>query len=387
MLNALQAYLKKPATIIGIVTAMMFQVIFSIIWMTGYAGVTDNTKHLKIAIVNEDNGTGAKVIDQLKENLPFQLLTDNAYDSARQRLERREVQMVLHIPGDFTKQLQTPGQKAQIEYTINESNPALIKTMMQGVANGVTATVNKEAVAAGAQAVLTQANIPAQQAQGMAQGLAEKVTGQLEYIHPVNGMANQMIPMMLVLASFVGAMIMGMNIQQATGMMGHSIGKWSKFAARMTINVISAVFIALVGTSLVLSLGGTSAGGFLSMWLFQTLFLLTFMIFSQMFLILFGMAGMLFNITMLSVQLVSSGAMVPRELLSDFYLKLSEYLPATYAVRGIMNIVYDGSGASAEAWNLVMIMLVCGLIGAAVTGIRRQAVPVPSRAEAGLTRA
>ncbi len=47
--------------------------------------------------------------------------------------------MVLHIPAEFTKQLQTPGQQAKINYTINESNPALIKSMMQSVAGGVTA--------------------------------------------------------------------------------------------------------------------------------------------------------------------------------------------------------------------------------------------------------
>ncbi len=61
MLQALQAYLKKPATKIGIMTAMMFQIIFSLIWMTGYEGVNDNTKQLKIAVVNDDPGFGRKV--------------------------------------------------------------------------------------------------------------------------------------------------------------------------------------------------------------------------------------------------------------------------------------------------------------------------------------
>lgn len=72
-------------------------------------------------------------------------------------LNGREVQMVLHIPAEFTKQLQTPGQQAKINYTINESNPALIKSMMQSVAGGVTASVGKEAAIAGAQAILVQA--------------------------------------------------------------------------------------------------------------------------------------------------------------------------------------------------------------------------------------
>ncbi|UUZ90429.1 ABC transporter permease [Paenibacillus sp. P25] len=53
-------------------------------------------------------------------------------DEAKERLNSREVQMVLHIPADFSQAVQKPGQKGQIDYLINESNPALIKSIMQG---------------------------------------------------------------------------------------------------------------------------------------------------------------------------------------------------------------------------------------------------------------
>ncbi|ULL18756.1 DUF3533 domain-containing protein [Paenibacillus sp. H1-7] len=385
MLPALREYLKRPTTIIGIVTAMMFQIIFSVIWMTGYAGVTDNTRHLKIAVVNEDSGMGRTIAEKVKASLPFEIREEASHTEALAQLERRDVQMVLHIPADFTRQLQSAGQKGQIGYTINESNPALIKSIMQGVANGITTTVNKEAAAAGAQAVLAQTNMAPQQAQGIAQGIADKVQGAIEYTHPVRNMANQMIPMMLVLASFVGTMIMGMNLQQSTLSIPSTelTGKWGKFGARMIINIASSVVIALVGCSLVMALGGESAGGFVAMWLFQTLFLFTFMLFSQLFLLAFGMAGMLFNIAMLSVQLVSSGAMVPRELLSSFYLTLSDYLPATYAVEGMMNILFGGPGAGSDAGALAIIALVCGGLATAAVGLRKEtgARTAPSRPE------
>jgi YhgE/Pip-like protein len=381
MLQAVQAYLKKPATIVGIVTAMMFQIIFSLVWMTGYQGITDNTRNLKIAVVNEDQGLGKKVAEQLAGVLPFQLEATATVEEAKEKLNQRKVQMVLHIPADFSKQLQSPGQKGQISYTINESNPALIKSMMQSVAGGVTASVNKEAAVSGAQAVLTQANMPQQQAQGVAQGLVDKVASSFEYTNPVQGMNNQMVPMMMVLASFVGAMIMGMNLQQATGMIGPAVSKWNKFGARVGINVVSAVVIALIGSSLVVALGGQTAGGFITLWLFQSLFLMTFMFFSQMFLILFGMAGMLFNIAMLSIQLVSSGAMVPRELLGSFYYQLSSLFPATYAVEGGMNILFGGPSASADASALVLILVVCAAVGMLATAMRKEA-PVPALAAA-----
>lgn len=372
MLQALRAYLKKPPTIIGIVTAMMFQIIFSLVWMSGYQGVNENVKQLKIAVVNEDQGVGKRVEEQLVASLPFRMISEPSLSRAQEQLNNREVQMVLHLPADFSKQLQAQGQKGRIDYYINESNPALIKSIMQGVANGVTATVGKEAAAMGMQAVLVQANMPTAQAQSVAQGISDKVQSNIESINPVQGMHNQMVPMMMVLASFVGAMIMGMNVQQATAMLGPNFSRWSKFGARVIINVVSAVFIALIGSSLVIAMGGQTAAGFVSLWLFQALFLMAFMFFSQMFLIVFGMAGMLFNIAMLSIQLVSSGAMVPRELLGGFYHTFSEYLPATYAVDGGMNLLFGGPSVSGDAGALVAIMLCCLIVGLAATGLRRE---------------
>lgn len=371
MLQALRAYLKKPATIIGIVTAMMFQVIFSLIWMTGYEGVYDNTNHLKIAVVNEDPGLGGKLEELLAKSLPFQVVNISSAEQAKAMLNEREIQMVMHIPADFSNRVRTPGQQAKIHYTINESNPPLIKSMMQSAADSVTASVSKEAMALGAQAILTKAQAPAPEVLETAQGLTDRVGSQFDYTNRVQGMNNQMVPMMMVLASFVGAMIMGMNLQQATGMLGSGYSKWHKFGARVFINVTSALVIALIGSSLVHALGGQMSAGFVTFWLFQALFLMTFMFFTQMFLIVFGMGGMLLNISMLSIQLVSSGAMVPRELLGSFYFSISEYLPATYAVEGGMNLLFGGPEAGSDAVALAFIMLICASIGLLATGMRK----------------
>ncbi|MFK7694436.1 YhgE/Pip domain-containing protein [Paenibacillus sp. HJGM_3] len=375
MLQALQAFLKKPTTIIGVATALMFQVIFSLVWMTGYDGITDNASHLKISVVNEDPGVGKQVSQNLQQNLPFQLQSASTLEEAKQQLDNRDVQMVLYIPADFSKQLQTAGQKGQLQYWINESNPALIKSMMQSVAATVTASVNKEAIATGAEAVLTQMNAPAAQAKGMAQGLAEKVVADMHYTNPVSGMSNQMIPMMMVLASYVGSMIMAMNVQVSSNMIGAAFSRFQKFGARALLNIVSAVVIALVGSSLVLLMGGHAAKGFLVMWGFETLFLMCFMFFAQIFLLLFGNAGMLFNIMVLSAQLVSSGAMVPRELLSSFYHGLSGYLPATYAVEGNMNLLFGGPSVSGPSWSLVAIMLVSIVVGLLITALRKEKAP------------
>lgn len=103
----------------------------------------------------------------------------------------------------------------------------MMKPVMQAVAGNVTATVNNEAVAAGASAALTQMspNLPAEQAGNIAQGLANKVTSDIQSTNKVKDMPNQMLPMMLVLASIVGTMIMGMNFSVSTNILGASVSK------------------------------------------------------------------------------------------------------------------------------------------------------------------
>lgn len=362
--SSIAAFLKPATTKVGIITAITFQLLFSIIWMTGYSGVSDNTKNLKIAIVNEDQAMGGKIVQSLQSNLPFQTEVIASNEEAQSKLNLREVQMVMHISPDFSKKLQTPGQTAPITYTVNESNPSMTKSVMQAVAGNITATVNKEAVAAGASAVLTQMNpqLPAEQATQIAQGLASKVSSDIQSTNKVKDMPNQMLPMMLVLASIVGTMIMGMNFSVTTNLLGASLSKTQKMAARIGITVVAAIVVGLISAIMVVSLGGHVDKGFVALWGFESLFLLTFALVAQMFLTLFGNAGMLFNIAMLSLQLVSSGAIVPRELLSDFYHSISNFFPATYAVNGLMNILFGGPGVGSEVGFLFVIAAVALVI-------------------------
>ncbi|TYP68650.1 YhgE/Pip domain-containing protein [Paenibacillus methanolicus] len=382
--NVLKAFLSKPTTKVGIITALMFQVIFAVIWMTGYSGVSDpeRLKQLNVGIVALDTKMGPQIAEQLKQSLPVTTLTVAAEEEAARMLNDRELQMVVTIPADFSTSASSQEGKAAIQYYINESNPQMIKSVMNSMAAQITSTVNKFAVTQGVQAVLTGAKFPAEQAAGAASALSERVTSDIQYSNVVDGMNNQMVPMMLVLASYVGSMLLGMNMQQSSMMLAGSFGRWQRFAARCIINVGAAVIVSLVGSSLVLALGGQSSHGFLAMWGFQALFVLTFMFLAQLFLLLFGMGGMLFNIIMLSIQLVSSGAMMPRELLPDFYHAISVVFPATYAVEGLMDLLFGGPGAGGAVLGLIVIAAASLLLGAGAVALRKGPAPQLAPAKA-----
>lgn len=374
---ALKAFLKKPTTWIGIVTALMFQLIFSVVWMTGYNGVSDRLNRLHVGIVNEDAGIGSQVAQQLQSSLPVHTELFANMEAAREKLNDRELQMVIRIPSSFSADASDASKTASIQYMLNESNPATIKSMMTAVADQVTSSVNKLAVGQGIAQTLTQARMPADQASAAAGSLSERVVSDIQSINPVEGMNNQMVPMMMVLASFVGAMIMSMNMEQSSmGVaMATGAGKWSRFAARAWINIGAAVVVSLIGSLMVMAFGGQTEEGFLALWGIVFIVLLTFLFVSQMFLLLFGMAGMLFNVLALSAQLVSSGAMVPRELLPNFYVSLGDMLPATYAVRGLMDVLFGGGGLGESFGILALIAAIAVAVGALAVALKPQKLP------------
>ncbi|AHV97934.1 YhgE/Pip domain-containing protein [Paenibacillus sabinae] len=384
-MNTVRELLKMKTTIIGIAVALLFQLLFSIIWMTGYEGMSDRVNKLSIAVVNEDAQSGAVIAKQLSAGLPVHVETAADMASARERLEDRDIQMIVHIPAEFTSLVAERDSKASIQYVVNESNPAMIKSIMTSIASQVTAAANKQAIAASAQTVLSQ-GMPAEKAAAMSVPLSERVISDIQSVNIVDGTNNQMVPMMMVLASFVGAMIMAQNLELSMTAISARTGRWQRLGARIAITIPAAIIVSLVGTSLVMLLGGQVEQGFWALWGYQTLFVLTFMIVAQSLLVLLGTAGMLINIALLSVQLVSSGAMMPREMLSSFYLNLGSVLPATYAVEGLMNLLFGGPGIGGDAAALFIIAGVMALVMIGMTALRREPASNTAAASAGQTR-
>ncbi|MCI3923096.1 DUF3533 domain-containing protein [Paenibacillus sp. TRM 82003] len=372
-----RAFFALPMTKVGIATAALFQLIFSVVWMTGYDGVTEHANQLKVIVVNEDAGFGAAVADGIARQLPFETVAGDNLQAAQEQLNERDAQMVIHIPADFSAGASAPETKGVIHYYINESNPATVKSMMSSAAAQVTTTVNAMAAENGFKAALAQLQLPAEQGEPMAKALTQRVVADMQYSNPVPGMASQMVPMMMVLASYVGSMLLAMNLEQSSTALAGRFSKWRRFAARQLINAGTAVLVGLFGVTLVTLLGEPSAHGFLALWGFQTLFLFAFMTLAQIFLLLLGPGGMVFNIVLLSAQLVSSGAMVPRELLSSFYQSLGDVLPATYAVEGLMNLLFGGPSAAGSITALTAIIAVC-LIGSTAAVALRHAKPKPA---------
>lgn len=362
MKTAFQAFFKQRTTWIGVGAAVMFQLVFGLVWMTGYDGVSDRMNELKAAIVADPQA--APIVQTLANQLPIEIVSMEQLQAAQDALQARDIQMILHL--QMVSNADANGgamPKIQLTTYINEANASMLKSMMTSISAKVEeglshAQLQQAAAASGNEALAALLQ-------------STSVDAQTVVLNEAGGMNRQMIPLMMVLASYVGAMLMALNLEQSAQAVAPAIGRWRRFIVRVIMNLSTAIVVSAFGTSLVALLGGAISGGAWQLFAFQTVLVAVFMFTAQMFVLLFGQGGMVFNIILLSVQLVTSGAMVARPLLSNGYRVVSDWLPATYGVDGIMNILFGGTGTSADMSALLTIGLIVLIVGAAAVAIRR----------------
>lgn len=368
-MKTLKAFFQRKETYLGIAVAIAFQVIFFSVWLTAYDGVTERTSELKIGVVNEDETYGKMVTQLMEQNAPFTVSTIENLETAKKELDEREWHMIVHIPEAFSIDVQSG--EAELSYLINQSNPTLSKQIMETAASSITHELNLNIYQLSQQEIAQ--NVPpviaaetpnpefaAQLAEKVIEVVqtkshVESVKASIIKTNDVEGFAATMIPLMVVLASYIGAMIMSQQLQFATSTLKQHFDKWAIFFSRQIINIGVAIGLSVITLMIMLLFNIQLDSGLFVAWLFQSLLFFSFLSLTQLFVILFGNPGMIFNIALTATQLVSAGAIVPREMLSSFYKKLGDILPATYGTNGYFSLIYGGGHLNSDFMNLLLI--------------------------------
>src|SRR5699024_4646038 len=105
-MKVLKDFFKQRETLLGISAAIAFQFIFVIVWLTGYDGIYERTDQFTIGIVNEDSTLGEKITNALEEDTTFEILMFKELRQAKQKLDERNIHMLLHLPNKMTEQVQ-----------------------------------------------------------------------------------------------------------------------------------------------------------------------------------------------------------------------------------------------------------------------------------------
>ena len=373
-MRLLKSFFKQKETLLGISAAIAFQLIFVIVWLTGYDGVDERTDQFTIGVVNEDAILGEEITNELKENAPFQITMFEELAQAEQRLDDRKINMIIHMSDNMTEQLQA-NRATHINYYINQSAPTLTKQMMETAANKLNEEMNhevRETVDTQLRETIPQMIVDESPNDGMEVVVEEVASQTVELVQentkvtPVSanviktndkeGFSITMVPLLIVLASYIGAMLISQHLQFSEAMLKSKYNRASLFIGRQIINIITAIAISLLTVSLMYLFNIKIGHNFFVFWGFQAMLMFSFLALSQVFVMLFGNLGMIFNIALTATQLVSSGAIVPREVLSSFYQGLGNMLPATYGVNSYFSFIYGGGNLTSDMTYLSIII-------------------------------
>ncbi|MCU5225619.1 YhgE/Pip domain-containing protein [Bacillus tropicus] len=354
-MDTLKQFLKRPGTYVGMVVALSFQLIFFCVWLTAYDGVNERADQMRIAIVNEDVNIGNKIAEGLQRNLPFQVKAERSVEKANKEMNDHVYDMIIEIPASFSKDINETG-KSNLNFHINQANAMMAKQMMEGAAKQIRDNVNKEVASYKKQAIVGKLQAVGPENVEVIKGLTEdSIDFTIHKVNDTKGFSVNMVPLMIVLASFVGAMIMSMELSKVAIEVK---GSWSNFLSRQIINGTVSILLACITIGLMKGFQIEMYETVGSIWVFQAIVFFAFLSLTQMFLTVFGNAGMIFNIISLSLQLVSSGVIVPHEMLSKTYQTIGELFPATYAANGYYTIVFGGVSLERNIISLLVIVLV-----------------------------
>ncbi|MDI6679350.1 ABC transporter permease [Bacillus wiedmannii] len=366
-MDTLKQFLKRPGTYVGMVVALSFQLIFFCVWLTAYDGVNERADQMRIAIVNEDGNIGSKIAEGLQRNSPFQVKSEQSVEKANKAMKDRVYDMIIEIPASFSKDINETG-KSNLNFHINQANAMMAKQLMEGAAKQIRDNVNKEITSYKKQAIVGKLQAVGPENVEVIKGLTEDSIGfTVHRVNDAKGFSANMVPLMMVLASFVGAMIMSMELSKVAKEVKNG---WSNFVSRQVINGTVSILLACITISLMKGFQIEIHEAVWSIWMFQAIVFFAFLSLTQMFITVFGNAGMIFNIISLSLQLVSSGVIVPHEMLSKTYQTIGELFPATYAANGYYTIIFGGISLEKNIISLLVIILVTQLIAVITVSIK-----------------
>lgn len=365
-------FLKSKGAKSSIFMGIFYAVCMLGIFLPGYTAIPGNMDQLPIAIVNEDTGeVGAQIAESLKGQLPFEEIKTNISNKAAlEDLEDNELALVIHIPEAFSANLQNGDVSSSIDFTVNEASATVVASTMNQVVSQINTQLSTQFSQQTAEGILMNLNVPEEQAQEIAEQIENSYVGNIVTINDIpDGMHNNMLPMFLTMALYVGAMIAAM---QLVGAFKANRGKATKtrlFVYVQVTAIIIGILAGLISAAIAFGINDVSGEMFIQIWGQQILNYWVSFNFTATVIFLFGEAGMLLNIPVLLFQTIANGATLSRDLMYAPYEWASYISPMYYSVQAYFANIFGSTSVSPYLIGLTLVGLVAMLINIAIVWI------------------
>ena len=384
-MNAIKKFFTNKFTIASFLVILFYGMCMIGIYFSGYKVVPDKIEDLPIAIVNEDTDSEA-LAKQLTSEMPFNHIQKNdSLKTAKQKLKNRDVYLVIYIPKDFQSQIKN-GESTEIGFYVNEANPMTAVQSMESVANTIGANVRQSIILTRDKEIFTKielaqlkteletliaqnpTNSDSIQADGEEQ--TEKINtlasslykDNISYkIHKINhtktGMNYTMAPFFISLAFYIGAMIGAMILALAFKEFAGKIGKWKAYGLAELAIIMMSIIAPLIILIVAKQMNHYSMSEYTSLWLNHGFELFAALNINFIFNLLLGQLGIIINVPVMMIQIVSGAGLIPYLILPNFFKFMSNISPTYYAIQSDYNILGDRMNIA----NNLLLMLVLGL--------------------------
>ncbi|MFJ8258364.1 YhgE/Pip domain-containing protein [Peribacillus asahii] len=372
-------FLKTRGATATIFMGIFYAIAMLGIFLPGYTAIPGNIDKLPIAIVNDDAGEyGAKIANQLQENLPFkEIETDLTNKQALNDLEHNDLALVVHIPETFSADMQKGEVSSSIDFTVNEAGATVVSSTMNSIVTEINSQLSTQFSQQTAQGVLMNFNVPEEQAAELAKKIETAYVGNVVAINEMpDGMHNNMLPMFLTMAGYTGAMIGAMQLVAA---FKESRGKASKtrlFSYVQLTALLVAVVSSLFALGLTYLINEPSGDLFFSLVGQQILNYMVCFNFTAIVIFLMGEGGMILNLPILLIQTLANGATITRDMMYLPYEWMSHISPMYYSVQAYFANLYGSISPSPYIWSMVTVGAVALLINIAIVTFIHKPMPI-----------
>ncbi|WP_414051976.1 YhgE/Pip domain-containing protein [Macrococcus animalis] len=178
MKNALQLFLhdlknikRTPSFIILLVGLSILPSFYAWFNLKSSWDPYSNTKHLQVAVINEDNGTkvkgkkvnvGNQLVKSLKHNNKFNWQFTDDLKGADHKLRMGEYYAIIHIPKGFSEDMTSifhkKPKRAHIDYKVNQKINAIAPKMTTAGATAITESLSEKFIDTATKALLQESN-------------------------------------------------------------------------------------------------------------------------------------------------------------------------------------------------------------------------------------
>jgi ABC-2 type transport system permease protein len=211
----------------------------------------------------------------------------------------------------------------------------------------------------------------------MATQIENSYVGNYVVINDVpDGMHNNMLPMFLTMAGYVGAMIASM---QLVASFKANRGKASKTKLFMFVQ-FTALLIAVLSTVVALAIAFSIADVDLSLLLpvaaQQILMYMAAFNVCAIMVFLVGEGGMVLNIPILLMQTIANGATMPRDMMYTPYDWFGRITPMYYSVQAYLAQMFGSISPAPFLWGLAGVFAGAMMINIVIVRFVHKPVPV-----------